>query len=338
MSETDAVDRRRVTVIVPVFNEERRIALCLEALLRQAGVDPLEIFVVDDGSTDDTVEVARRFPVRVLTQAHQGPAAARNLGARQASGDILLFTDADCQPEKNWAAVLMGALENPSVVGARGVHRAAGRKLMAKLAQVEYEAKFAKLGSHETIDFVDTNCAAYRRDVFLAAGGFNDTLAAAEDIELSFMLAKDGKRLVFVPGAVVYHDHTDSLVKYLVRKTRFGYWRVRVYARYPERMAGDSYTPRSLQVQFALTWLSLPLLALGWVHPAIILAALAALLGFSATAASYVVRGWREGPLVAVAMAPLLYLRSIALGVGLVLGVLDRIPRPGGCTGKAGIS
>ena len=84
-----------VSVVVPVFNGEAELKQCLGAL-RNSGVAPLEIIVVDDGSTDGSKEVAGQFGARVLsTGGRSGPARARNVGAREARGEVLFFLDAD---------------------------------------------------------------------------------------------------------------------------------------------------------------------------------------------------------------------------------------------------
>lgn len=83
-----------LTVVIPVYNEEASISACLTSLRGQT-LKPLEIIIVDDGSTDRTVDLVKKFPVTLVKQNHQGPGAARNLGAKKAKGDILVFVDAD---------------------------------------------------------------------------------------------------------------------------------------------------------------------------------------------------------------------------------------------------
>ena len=85
-----------ISCIVPVYNGERYLAETLQSILGQR-VGPLEVIVVDDGSTDGTAGVARRFgsAIRVLHQTNAGPAAARNLGLSEARGDFVAFLDAD---------------------------------------------------------------------------------------------------------------------------------------------------------------------------------------------------------------------------------------------------
>ena len=89
-----------VSVIIPAYNAAPTIGKALRALRAQSYAGRLEVVVVDDGSSDETSSIIRTFPeVRLVVQQNAGPARARNRGAAEASGYILLFTDADCVPE-----------------------------------------------------------------------------------------------------------------------------------------------------------------------------------------------------------------------------------------------
>lgn len=312
----------RYSVVVPAYNASSTIAACLDALLAQSvPPDAYEIVVVDDGSTDDTAAVASRYPVRLLRQAHAGPASARNLGARSARGEYLLFTDADCAPVSDWIAEVVRPLEaDPGVAAAKGAYRTRQTSLIARLAQAELEEKYARLRRLGSIDFVDTYSAAFRRDAFWEAGGFDSAFRAAsnEDTQLSFELVSRGWRLAFAERAVVHHRHAESLGRYLLRKYRHGYWRARVYRRHPGKMAGDSYTPRCTQLQFLAAVATPVLLALPQARPFGVAAAALFLLA----TIPFVRRAWPFGPAVAAAMPPVLLLRSLALGAGLLLGAL----------------
>jgi glycosyltransferase involved in cell wall biosynthesis len=97
------IEPKLLSIIIPTFNGASRIGRCLEALLQQKTFRKMEILVVDDGSTDDTAAaIGRYLGVRLIAQANAGPAAARNRGAAEARGDIILFTDDDCVPMPTW--------------------------------------------------------------------------------------------------------------------------------------------------------------------------------------------------------------------------------------------
>jgi cellulose synthase/poly-beta-1,6-N-acetylglucosamine synthase-like glycosyltransferase len=307
---------------VPAFNASRDIDACLRSLLGQSVArDRYEVLVVDDGSTDNTAEIVAMYPVRLLRQAHAGPASARNHGARGAKGEFFLFTDADCVPVQTWIEEIARPLEADSRVAAsKGVYRTKQQGLISKMAQVEFEEKYAHLRRQPYIDFVDTSSAAFRADAFWQAGGFDTGFGAAsnEDTLLSFTLSALGWRMVFCESAVVYHRHSETLMQYLRRKWRHGYWRVRVYQRHPAKMAGDSYTPRSTQLQMASAVMGL-LLA---VVPATRRLAIPSLGVFLLATLPFVRRALPVGGGVAAIVPAVLFLRALALCGGLVVGAI----------------
>ena len=110
------------------------------------------------------------------------------------NGDVICFTDADCAPRSDWIARILEAFANElsAAVKARTPHDK--RKLVARFVQLEYEDKYDLLRKQDRIDFIDTYSAAYRRQVLLANGGFDEQFTFLEDQELSFRLASRGLR------------------------------------------------------------------------------------------------------------------------------------------------
>jgi lipopolysaccharide/colanic/teichoic acid biosynthesis glycosyltransferase/GT2 family glycosyltransferase len=312
-----------LSVIVPAYNAAGTLEACLDALEHQTvRRERYEVIVVDDGSSDRTAGIAQAHGARLIQQANAGPAAARNRGARAAQGDLLLFTDADCAPAPDWLERISAPFSDAEVVGAKGVYRTEQRSLVARFVQLEYERKYRRMGREEHIDFVDTYSAAYRRDVFLANGGFETLFptSSVEDQELSFRLARKGYRLVFVPDAVVYHVHDVTVLEYVERKLTIGLWKALLLRWHPERALRDSHTPQLLKLQLILTGLTClallaaPLWTQAWW---VALALLALFLGSSLPLLGEIAR---KDPAVIVLAPLLLLLRAISLGTGLAAG------------------
>ena len=314
-----------ISVVVPAYNAAETLDDCLTALGRQTVErEAYEVIVVDDGSTDATAEIAETYDVRLVRQENAGPAAARNRGAEMARGELLLFTDADCAPAPDWMERLISPFSDPEVVGAKGVYWTRQRSLVARFVQLEYERKYARMEREKQIDFVDTYSAAYRRDVFLANGGFETlfTTSSVEDQELSFRLARKGYRLVFVPDAAVTHVHDVTPLEYGRRKLNIGMWKALLLRWHPERAVRDSHTPQVLKLQLGLAGLlCLSLLAVPmWSAAAWV--ALAALLIFFGSSLPFLAGIARKDPVVTLVAPFLLLVRALALGVGLVVGAV----------------
>jgi cellulose synthase/poly-beta-1,6-N-acetylglucosamine synthase-like glycosyltransferase len=222
---------------------------------------------VDDASRDETFSIVAHYPkVRIIRQeANAGPAAARNRGAREATGDIVLFTDADCVPGDRWLEEMLRSFADPWVMGVKGVYRTKQREMTARVIQLEFEYRYRAMSQRPTIDFIDTYSAGYRRALFLEFGGFDTAfpVPSTEDIDLSFRIAAKGHRLVFNPHAYVYHQHPASLVDYLKRKYRYAYWGMLVVRRFPGKAINNSYTPHSQRLQVLLA----PLAVIGSAAP-----------------------------------------------------------------------
>ncbi|MGE5603570.1 MAG: sugar transferase [Nitrososphaerales archaeon] len=329
----------RYSVIVPAYQAAATLPACLAALARQT-VDPAtyQVIVVDDGSSDATADVGRRAGVTTIVQAHAGAAAARNRGAAAAEGDLLLFTDADCEPVPGWIAAITAPFSQTAasgqagageVAGAKGTYLTRQKSIVARFTQLEYEDRYDRMARAERIDFIDTYSAAYRRDIFVANGGFDPSFAYNEDQEFSFRLAEKGYRLVFAPAAQVYHQHNRTLPQYIRRKFRIGMWKVRVTRQHPTQMVQDSHTPGALKAQILIAAASLALLAAslgaslalhriwwpGWI------AFVAALTLFDGTALPFYAKIVRKDLPVLLPGLALMWARALALGFGFAAGL-----------------
>lgn len=105
-----------VSIIIPTYNEESVIGNCLTSLKDQS-YNNVEIILVDDGSTDSTLEITSKLNIRTFKQKHQGPGPARNLGAKHAIGEILVFVDADMTFDKNFIEDLIKPILKNKTIG-----------------------------------------------------------------------------------------------------------------------------------------------------------------------------------------------------------------------------
>ena len=205
-----------ISVVVPTYNRAATLRRCLEALATQDYAGPWQVIVVDDGSTDETPDVVNAFPGFVhLRQANRGPAAARNRGIREASHEIVAFTDDDCLAPADWLIRLGdGYLRYPHVAGVGGYLEAPEQILRSnRVAQFERSVGLNEYGAgmEEVEGGFDcpaggTNNMSYRRNVLLDADGFDETFpfAAGEDADLKLRICQRGARLLYVPVRMIH--------------------------------------------------------------------------------------------------------------------------------------
>ena len=250
----------RVSVIIPLFNQSAVVAEAAQSALAQT-LPPLEVIVADDGSTDGGATAAGLDPrVRVVSQPRRGPAAARNLAARQATGDWLAFLDADdlWLPEKlerqsaaasaNPDAVLIHA--DGYIVGARGAPLPSSTFFADRVPPAGRQAASALLRSP-----LLTPAVMIRRDAFEAAGGFDERLRMHEDMELYFRLAAGGAEFAYVPEPLV-------VVRMIERRRDLReYLSASVELQEHLRRAFPAYAPELVR-RISSTWRALAALAL----------------------------------------------------------------------------
>ncbi len=319
-------ERISASAIIPTYNGASRIARCLDALRSQGSEQALEIIVVNDGSTDNTVELIRqRYPdVRVITQPNAGPAAARNRGASEAKGSIILFTDDDCEPTPGWLDAMLGPFSDPEVVGTKGAYRTRQPQIIARFVQAEYEDKYRVMSGHENIDFVDTYSAAFRRDKFLEMNGYDTQfpVACAEDIELSYRMSARGWKMRFVPEAIVYHQHPKSFTGYLKKKFKFAFWRMLALKKNPEKAVNDTHTPQLMKVQLLFCPALIGTIAFDLLVEPRVFTSIYVLGIFLLLTLPFSLRAALKDPVVGIASPAILAARSIAQLLGVVCGVV----------------
>lgn len=312
----------RISVVVPAYNAQETIGKCLDCLQGQDyDKDQYEIIVVNDGSTDNTVEIIERYEVMLHSQQNQGPAAARNMGAQLARGEIILFTDSDCSPNPQWLSEMVTPFEDPEIVAVKGAYITDSKTLISKLAQLEFEERYIMLTKAGKTDMIDTYSAGVRRDAFLALDGFDTSFPTAnnEDTEFSYRLAELGKKMVFNGKAIVSHEHAESFRDYCRTKFYRGYWRMVVYRNFRSKMMQDTYTPQTLKLQILLAWLLFPTLLSALIFPSFGLSGIGILVFFFIISALPLITLSQriKGPSF-ISVLGFLYLRALSIGAGVL--------------------
>jgi glycosyltransferase involved in cell wall biosynthesis len=217
-----------VSIIVPTFNEEESIGECIESLLRlNYPKNKYEVIIVDNNSKDKTVDIAKRYPVKLFYEkGKQTPYAARNRGIEHSNGEIVAFTDADCIVDKEWVR--------------EGIRFFKGNKIgMMQGSTISYQkekikSKIFKYGSdlREEDWHYGTCNMFYRKDILKEVGGFDDGFFSGGDTDLAWRIKEKGYQSLFSPSAIVYHQSIDSYVG-ILKKLKRGHDLPRLIKRHP---------------------------------------------------------------------------------------------------------
>ena len=221
----------KISVIIPVRNEEGKIGQCLKAVFNQT-LRPLEVIVVDGHSADQTVDNAKKYPVKVVYEDYGTVGGARQVGVESAEGDFIAFTDADCIPERNWLENLIKEFDNNNIVGVGGGTKNIGKGLWEKSIALALDSFLGSANSVQDRVFKEkrfvksiSGCnSMYRRRDLIKIGGFNVRLSVNEETELNKRLMKLGK-LLYTPNAIVLHNQDRDLKDFTKRIYSFGHGR-----------------------------------------------------------------------------------------------------------------
>lgn len=192
----------KISVIIPTYNRLSTLQKCLENFADQTfPKSDFELLVVDDGSTDGTRDFLSKsrfeFSLRSFFQSHQGAAKARNYGIQNAKGEVVVFTDDDCSPNREFLEMHWRAHSRENDIVARGP--------ILMIQNFDERGKQKPTWCHWSANFFCTSNASVRRGNLLKAGNFNERFARWEDAEFGYRLRASGLRLKFIWEAFVYH-------------------------------------------------------------------------------------------------------------------------------------
>ena len=213
----------RLSVVVCAYNEEQTMEACL-ASLERCDYPELEVIVCDDGSTDRTLDIARRFPFRILQLEHGGLSRARNAGIEAATGEFVAFLDADaaCHPEWPWHLVL--SFDAPDVMASGGPNLPVpGAGLVERAVSRSPGAPTEVLVADDRAEHVAGCNMAFRRDEIRSIEGFDpEYTSAGDDVDVCWKLLDRGRQIAFSPAAQVFHHRRSTVRGYLRQQRGYG--------------------------------------------------------------------------------------------------------------------
>lgn len=217
------------SIIVPVYNSAKTIKPCIESLLL-LNYPSYEIIIIDDGSTDNSLKICEKFSqIKIIRTANRGPSRARNIGIKEAEGDIIAFTDSDCIVHPEWLLELNKGFSKKSVVGVGGNQVSPvdesdfGKCTQETFTILGFATSYMKTPAFMTEIKHNPSCnSAYRKENIKEMGGFNESLWPGEDVDLDLRLIRQGHTLVRNPKAIVAHYRPQSLSALASMMRRYG--------------------------------------------------------------------------------------------------------------------
>jgi poly-beta-1,6 N-acetyl-D-glucosamine synthase len=234
-----------VSIIVPSYNEGMTLANCIDSLARQTYPD-CEVIIVNDGSTDDTLSVARQMTrrhsplIRVIDKKNGGKATALNSGIARANGEIIICVDADSIFMEDTVEQLVLSFQDPEVAAVGGNVKVANRtKALGRQQALEYitgltlqRKAFAYLGCMQVISGA---IGAFRRDALQAVGGYSSS-TIVEDMDTTIELVRRGYKVVYNPLAIAFTEAPEHLGDFLKQRYRWTFGGFQVLAKHRDAL------------------------------------------------------------------------------------------------------
>ena len=227
-------DLPSVSVVVPVYNAEKSIKECIDSILSlNYPREKLELIFVNNSSTDNTQTLLEEYEgrIKILRERKRGPAAARNKGILNSTGEIIAFTDSDCTVDENWLKNIVNPLQDVRI----GI---VGGKILSKRPCNIIEEFGENIHDHNKAinefkpPYVISMNWASRRSVLLEVGLFDESFIRCEDVDLSHKVMQADYRLFYEPEAIIYHSNEKTLSGLFIEGFEHGFWSIKAHKKW----------------------------------------------------------------------------------------------------------
>jgi len=199
----------KISVILLTKNSATTVEKTLESIVAQTR-KPDEIVVVDGNSKDGTIDIVKRYSIKLVTEPGLGFGHARNLGAKNAEGDIIFFIDSDCYADSKWVEKILPHFSNPRIAAVTGPTRLWNMNHGVARFLAVVGGRMNMPTSQRFVKIAPTMNFAIRREVVSEIGGFDESLFRGEDTELSYKVSKRYK-ILYEPEAVIWFKGSPTL-------------------------------------------------------------------------------------------------------------------------------
>ena len=234
----------RISVVVCTHNGSRTIADCCEGL-GELDYPDYEVIVVNDGSSDTTESIARKFRIRVITVNNGGLSRARNIGLHASTGQIVAYLDDDARPDPHWLKYVALSFADASVGGVGGPNIApAGDGWVADCVANAPGGPSHVLLDDQIAEHIPGCNMAFRKECLEAVGGFDAQFhIAGDDVDVCWRVQDRGWRLAFNPAAVVWHHRRNSLRAYWRQQLNYGRAEAMLERKWPGKYNAAGHVP-----------------------------------------------------------------------------------------------
>jgi len=234
------MEKPKVSVIIPCFNEEKFIAKCLDSLLSQDfPKEDMEILIIDGNSKDRTQEIVReyikKYPlIKIFENPKRYTPFALNIGIKNAQGEIIVRTDAHATYENDYVSKCVKYLEKYKADNIGGIQKVVSKEntLISKAIAASFSNLFGtgdsyyRTGSKEPKEVDTVFCGCYKKEVFNKIGFFNEKLFRSQDMELNMRLKKAGGKIMLIPDIIVRYHPKSDLIGFWKHNILDGIWAI----------------------------------------------------------------------------------------------------------------
>ncbi len=202
--------RPLISIIIPVFNGARTLEKCLNAIYKSE-YSNFEVIVVDDGSIDNSIKIAEKFPCKIISkEENTGAGESRNIGAKFSRGEIIFFTDSDCVIKKDTILQVIESFKKGSDI-------VAGTYSKTPLPHSNLFSTYQNLFCYynylnSSVALFGTQCAAIKKKIFIKLKGFDTSIKSAtvEDLNFQYKIQETKYKTKVNMNAQVFHDSRNS--------------------------------------------------------------------------------------------------------------------------------